>query len=204
MALAIKVCTMGGEALCEVSSLAPTSTVQELMQSILESTGVPVHEQKLMKRQITDGAPMALLGTSTLCEVGIDDGSEVLMVRMQPFNGKYKVGVLWNNVYQIEILGSHARVTNGEKLWESEIEWLGPRVAKFSGTVYAVTEWSQIHNKDHKKDDGLWEKFEIEFGGDSGAKGFDGTFQRQYEGPLECRSSGPVVEDEGDARIGDA
>merc|ERR1711879_998829 len=127
------------------------------------------------------GSP--LQNESALSEQGLEDGGEVVLVRVQPYNGKYEVDIDWNGTYTVELLGTHAKVTTGDKGFEAEIDWQEPQKAVFSGLRFVTTYWAKYHSdSEHSAEQGVEEKFEINFHGDAGAAGFEGTFQRQYEG----------------------
>lgn len=177
-----KVCTMAGGDLCAVS-LMPESNIVDLKGAIAQASGVPVHEQRLVKRAGWEIVP--LQNQATLGECGLQDGGDVTLVRQQPFNGTYEVSIEWNGRRTLQILGTHAKLTDGETGFEAEIEWQGDRTAAFSGRRFVTTSWSLKETAgQHQASEGVREWFTVKFNGDEGANGFGGIFQRQYEGEL--------------------
>eukprot|EP00419_Tripos_fusus_P055736 CAMPEP_0172812544 /NCGR_PEP_ID=MMETSP1075-20121228/10108_1 /TAXON_ID=2916 /ORGANISM="Ceratium fusus, Strain PA161109" /LENGTH=202 /DNA_ID=CAMNT_0013652117 /DNA_START=48 /DNA_END=656 /DNA_ORIENTATION=+ len=196
MTLNLNVCSMVGP-LCEVS-VAATGTVDDLKSAIEAVAKIPKHEQKLMLRQ---GWDMAVLQSSKALEdCGVvENGTDITMVRSQPYNGKYEVNITWNGTIQLQIFGTHAKATFGNTGFESEIEWDTADVRKctFSGRRMVTTEWARRKTGgEHKAEEGVMETFHLQFAGEGGAEGFEGTFQRQYEGPLNLK--GVFVGDEMD------
>mmetsp|Transcript_79196 Transcript_79196/g.240265 ORF Transcript_79196/g.240265 Transcript_79196/m.240265 type:complete len:231 (+) Transcript_79196:94-786(+) len=191
-ALRLKVFGMSGSELCEVSASAE-DTILDLKAAIEVAAQVPAHEQRLMARQ---GWELSVLqNAAVLKDSGLGGGTELVMVRQQPFNGKYSVKIKWNGAVELQILGTHAKVMC-EKGFEAEVEWdaADPRRATFSGRRMVTTQWAQRHTRGmHQEGEGVLETFRVEFLGDEAAAGFTGSFQREFEGPLPM--SGTFVEE---------
>eukprot|EP00421_Protoceratium_reticulatum_P025218 CAMPEP_0168461402 /NCGR_PEP_ID=MMETSP0228-20121227/53965_1 /TAXON_ID=133427 /ORGANISM="Protoceratium reticulatum, Strain CCCM 535 (=CCMP 1889)" /LENGTH=140 /DNA_ID=CAMNT_0008476713 /DNA_START=1 /DNA_END=423 /DNA_ORIENTATION=+ len=128
--------------------------------------------------------------SKTLGELELHDGSGVVLVRVQPYNGRYKVEVQWNGTANLEVLGSHAKVTWGSEGFEAEITWdpEDHRKGTFKGRRFITTEWAGINTENkHTKEEGVSETFSMVFEDDSAEAGFQGSFQRTYEGPLSMK-----------------
>uniref|UniRef100_A0A7S2I906 Ubiquitin-like domain-containing protein n=1 Tax=Alexandrium andersonii TaxID=327968 RepID=A0A7S2I906_9DINO len=187
MALELKVNTLSGE-LCTVN-VDGSTLVKDLKVAIAEKAGIPPSEQKLMCRAAGGWDLNLLINTSTLTDAGVEAGSEVVLVRVQPYNGKYELHITWNGLSSLQMLGSHAKFCWGSgKGFEAEIQWdeANERKAYFKGRTMSTSEWARRHTKgQHSEEQGLEEQFWLEFRGDGAADGFTGTFRREFEGDLD-------------------
>mmetsp|Transcript_44854 Transcript_44854/g.83832 ORF Transcript_44854/g.83832 Transcript_44854/m.83832 type:complete len:191 (+) Transcript_44854:3-575(+) len=179
---------MLGEVLCSVEG-SPDMTIKDLKAEIAEKSGVAAMEQKIFSRSSWE--PIILNNAKTLKEAGLETGAEVVLVRQQPFNGTYRTEVTWNGKPQLQILGNHAKWTWGDETgWESEITWEGSPPdcqATFKGRRNVTTSWATRSTRgSHTAEDGVEETLCICFKGETGAEGFKGRFQRQFEGPLDA------------------
>mmetsp|Transcript_111731 Transcript_111731/g.310912 ORF Transcript_111731/g.310912 Transcript_111731/m.310912 type:complete len:159 (+) Transcript_111731:93-569(+) len=126
-------------------SLPPASSVLELKAAVERAEGIPAHEQKLFTQGGRDS--VLLQNSASLEECNLADGAEVALVRVQPYNGKYKTeGSVWYGKAQVEILGSHAKVLWGEQSFEADIRWncADPRKAEFEGLHFVTTIWAKV------------------------------------------------------------
>lgn len=184
-------------------SLPPASSVLELKAAVERAEGIPAHEQKLFMQGGRDS--VLLQNSASLEECNLADGAEVALVRVQPYNGKYKTeGSIWYGKAQVEILGSHAKVLWGEQSFEADIRWncADPRKAEFEGLHFVTTIWAKYHTRgEHKPEDGLLVKFSLVFNSETGQDGFSGTVWRQHEGPLYM--NGTWVDEGADHQAGD-
>lgn len=200
MALELRVNTLTGE-LCTVD-VDGSMLVKDLKAAIAAKAEIPAAEQKLMCRAAAGWDLNLLSNASTLADAGIESGSEVILVRVQPYNGKYEVDIQWNGAGSLQILGSHAKFSweGSGKGFEAEIQWdeADERKAYLRGRTMSTSYWAKHYTKGaHSQEQGVEEELWLTFSGDSAADGCAGKFQREYEGalPLKGRFLGEDVDE---------